>query len=179
MMAGGCGSTCPVPGAFYSYDPSVAANAVLVAVFAVLSAVVLLLGVHFRTLVFSATLTTGLLLSAVGFVGRILLPGSRQSQEYFVLSLIGTILGPVCIVASIFLLLPHILSIYGDHASPVRPVYIGLLLCSLEAVAAILQVIGVVSIAYILPGMGVSRPSSPSPSPNSHQHHLLKADRRH
>ena len=156
MMAGDCGSTCPVEGGFYAYDPNVGGNAVLLATFALLVPVVLFLGIRFRTPVFSATLATGLLLAVAGFLGRILLHGSPRNQGLFFLSLLGTLLGPVCISAANFLTLPHILSVYGDHISPLQPVVAGVVLYGLAAVAAAVQVVGVAFTAYDLSGLNVS-----------------------
>ncbi|KAL6866243.1 hypothetical protein ACO1O0_002350 [Amphichorda felina] len=153
-MAGDCGSTCPVDGGFYSYEPNIGANAVLLAAFAVLVPVVLFVGVRFRTPLFSATLSAGLLLGVAGFLGRVLLKTSPQSQGLFLLSLLGTVLGPVCISAANFLTLPHILSIYGDHISPIQPMVAGAVLYGLAAVAAVLEVVGVAHLAYDLGGMG-------------------------
>ncbi|KFH46824.1 Sphingoid long-chain base transporter-like protein [Hapsidospora chrysogenum ATCC 11550] len=156
-MAGDCGSTCPVEGGFYAYDPNVGGNAVLLATFALLVPVVLFLGIRFRTPVFSATLATGLLLAVAGFLGRILLHGSPRNQGLFFLSLLGTLLGPVCISAANFLTLPHILSVYGDHISPLQPVVAGVVLYGLAAVAAVVQVVGVAFTAYDLSGLNAKR----------------------
>lgn len=128
----------------------------LLAAFAVLVPVVLFVGVRFRTPLFSATLSAGLLLGVAGFLGRVLLKTSPQSQGLFLLSLLGTVLGPVCISAANFLTLPHILSIYGDHISPIQPMVAGAVLYGLAAVAAVLEVVGVAHLAYDLGGMGVS-----------------------
>lgn len=155
-MAGDCGSTCPVKGGFYTYEPNVGGNAVLLAAFAVLIPVVLFLGFRFRTPLFSATLSTGLVLGVAGFLGRVLLKGSPQSQGLFLLSLLGTSLGPVCISGANFLTLPHILSVYGDHISPLQPMLAGVVLYGLAAVAAIMEVVGVAYLAYDFGGMGVS-----------------------
>lgn len=155
-MAGDCGSTCPVEGGFYGYKPNVGGNAVLLAAFAVLILVALYLGVRLRTPVFSATLATGMLLEALGFLGRVLLNGSPDSQSFFVLSLLGTLLGPVCVCGAIFLTLPHILTVYGDHLSPLRPVLVGIIFYGLAAIAAVIQVIGAVYVANDMNGLGVS-----------------------
>lgn len=153
-MAGDCGSTCPVEGGFYAYKPNVGGNAVLLAAFAVLVLVALYLGVRLRTPVFSATLATGMLLEVIGFVGRVLLGNTSDSQTFFVLSMLGTLLGPVCVSGAILLTLPHILTVYGDHLSPLRPMVAGVIFYSLAAIAAVIQVIGVVFVSYDMSGLG-------------------------
>lgn len=161
-MERGCGSTCPAEAGFYTYEPSVVGNGVLVAVAAIFAAAAFFLGVRLHTAVFSTTLTTGLLLLAVGLLGRVLLNGSLDSQGYLVLSLLGTTLGPACICGALFQALPRILSIYGEHISPIRPLYAGLVLFGLETISAVLQIVGVVAVAYNISdlGAGVSVPIS-------------------
>lgn len=155
-MAGDCGSTCPAEGGFYPYDLNVGGNAVLIAAYAILAPVVFFTGFRFGTPGFSATLTTGILLEVLGFVGRILLHSTPDSQTYFTLSLVGTILGPTMMCAAIFLILPHILSLYGDHMCPFRPLFAMLAFYSLITVALVLEVVGIVYLAYEQGGMSVS-----------------------
>lgn len=155
-MAGDCGSTCPVNGGFYSYDPNVGGNAVLLAIFAALVPVVFFMSFRFRTPSFSALLVTGLLLEVAGFVGRVLLHGHRDNQAYFVLSLFGTVLGPSFMSAAIFIVLPHILNIYGEHLCPFRPIFAGLILYGITTVATVVQVVGIVFLAYGYNGMTAS-----------------------
>lgn len=155
-MPGDCGSTCPVEGGFYAYNPNIAGNSLLLAAHGILIPAVLYLGIRFRTPVFSAILATGLLLDVVGFVGRLLLSGAPESQAFFVLSLLGTILGPACVSGAIFSTLPHILGVYGDCMSPIRPFLAGLVFYSVVSLAGVIQLIGVVFLAYDLSAMGVS-----------------------
>ncbi|KAF7545417.1 hypothetical protein G7046_g9571 [Stylonectria norvegica] len=151
-MAGPCGSTCPVDGGFYTYDPSLGGNGVLLAVFALLVPVVLYMGYRFRTPLFSATLTTGILFEVLGFIGRVLQHGSLDNEAYFFLSLLGTVLGPTFIATAVFLILPHVLSIYGVRYSPVPPLAAGLVLYSVLAAALILELVGVIFAAYAFSG---------------------------
>ncbi|KAK7423099.1 hypothetical protein QQX98_001175 [Neonectria punicea] len=147
-MAGDCGSTCPAAGGFYSYDPNVGGNAVLLAAFAILTIVVPYLGYRSWTPLFSITLTMGLLAEVVGFVGRVLLHSTSDSRTYFFLFLLGTVLGPTFISASIFIILPHVLGIYGEPVSPFKPLVAGLAFCSLIAVALAVELVGIIFVAY-------------------------------
>jgi hypothetical protein len=156
-MPNDCGTTCPVDGGFYSRGSlSIAGNAILLAVFAVLTPAVLYTGVRFRTPLLSTILATGLVLEVVGFVGRILLHGESNDEIFFLLSLLGTVIGPAFITGALISILPHILSVYGEHLSPFRPILGGLLPGSLQVVAVIVQVVGVVIMALDLTSLGVS-----------------------
>ncbi|KAH7164414.1 RTA1 like protein-domain-containing protein [Fusarium sp. MPI-SDFR-AT-0072] len=147
-MAGDCGSTCPASDGFYSYNPSVGGNAVLLVVFALLALAAIYFGIRSRTYLFSLALTTGLLLEVLGFVGRILLHSKRDSQGHFFLFLFGTVLGPSLIGVAIFIILPHILGIYGEPLCPFRPLVAGLVFWGLAAVTVLFELIGIVFTAY-------------------------------
>lgn len=157
-MASDCGSACPVEAGFYVYDPSIGGNAVLLAAYGLLIPAVLYPGFRFSTLAFSIVLVAGLLLDLIGFVGRLLLNGSPDRQDYFVISLLGTLLGPTFISGAIILTLPHTLSLCGERVSPLRRLFAALLLFISTAGAAVLQLVGVVFVAYNFGGIGVSQP---------------------
>lgn len=155
-MEAGCGSTCPVPGSFYSYSPNIGGNVVLLAIYALLVPSVAYLGVRSRTVFFSTLLATGFVLGLLGFVGRVLLHQRRDCPGYFLLSLLGSVLGPSLVSASIFVVFPHILTVYGERLSPFKPMLAELALYTLIAVAIGIQVVGVVFVAYGFNGVTVS-----------------------
>ncbi|ROT35628.1 hypothetical protein SODALDRAFT_320920 [Sodiomyces alkalinus F11] len=145
-MAGDCAPEhCP-PG-----------NAVLLALFALLVPVTVVFGHRFKTPLFASALTTGLLLEVLGFVGRVLLFRNVADRSYFALSLVGTVLGPTFIAASLFLVLPHAVSLYGPRASSIRPKHIGLGFAGLILIAGILEIIGAVFAAFAIIGQGNSQ----------------------
>jgi hypothetical protein len=147
-MPGDCGSTCPASDGFYNYSPSVGGNAVLLTVFALLSLAALYFGTRSKTYLFSLVLTTGLFLEVLGFIGRILLHSKRDDQGHFFLVLFGTVLGPSLMSLAIFIVLPHILSIYGRPICPFRPLVAGLIFWGLAAVTIVFELVGVIFTAY-------------------------------
>ncbi|UNI15679.1 hypothetical protein JDV02_002190 [Purpureocillium takamizusanense] len=148
IMAGECGISCPVDGGYLSYSPSIAGNAILLALFCLLVPITLYMGYLFRTPYFSAVLATGLAFDVVGFAGRVLLHGDRASQTYFTLSLLGTVLGPTLMTAAVFIILPHVLVVYGTHLSPCSPAIAEAGLCGLTCVALVIELVGVLFVAY-------------------------------
>ncbi len=94
-MAGNCGSTCPVDEGFYSYQPSISGNTAFIVIFGLLFAATLFLGWRFRNLHYSALLSASQLLQILAFVGRVLLHRARDSQPYFLIFLLGTLLAPL------------------------------------------------------------------------------------
>lgn len=146
-MAGECGSTCPVEGGWYSYNPSLAGNAVITAAFAFFVPATLFFGVRYQTPLLAATLTTGIALEVVGFVGRILLHGARDDRIFFLLNQLGTVVGPSVVASALFLTLPHVLTIYGIHLSPVKPLNVAFSFYVFVVITVVLQVVGVVFIS--------------------------------
>lgn len=156
-MASSCGSICPVNGDFLSYQPNLGANAFLLAAFAVLVPVTFVLGLRFQAPVFATILTAGLVLEVVGFLGRVLLSSIQGSATYTLLWLLGTVLGPTFISASIFVVLPHTLSIYGQQLSPVTPFVAGVLAGSFIVAAAVLQLVGIIFLVFESRNLSVSQ----------------------
>ncbi|KAG9250215.1 RTA1 like protein-domain-containing protein [Emericellopsis atlantica] len=151
-MAGDCGSVCPMADGFYSAKPNIGANGALVALFAALVPLCLFYGLRYRTIIFSGFLSTGSLLTALGFLGRLLLNSTPTSQGYFLLSLLGTVLGPVFITGAAFEALPHILNVYGERLSPIRPWIVAIALYTACLVVGLLELIGL-CLAAFPPGM--------------------------
>ena len=144
-MAGDCTvDTCPAGNAFFSYQPSLAGNGFMVAAWATLVPVTFVLGYQFKMPVFASILATGFLLEVVGSVGRLLLQQSEASQTAFALFLLGTILGPISICAAVFLVLPHVILVYGEKACSIPPRYLGMFFSSLAVLAFVLGLVGVV-----------------------------------
>lgn len=155
-MAGDCGTACPVEAGFYSYDPSIGGNAVLLAAYGLLIPAVLYPGFRFSTLTFSIILVIGLILDVIGFVGRLLLHGAPDRQDFFIVSLLGTVLGPTFITGAMVLTLPHTLSLCGERVSPLRRLLAAVSLFISTAGAAVLQLVGVVYVSYNFGDVGVS-----------------------
>ncbi|KAK2593703.1 hypothetical protein QQS21_008611 [Conoideocrella luteorostrata] len=159
-MAVDCGSSCPVSGGFYRYNPSVGGNALFLAVYALVVPCIIYLGARSRTALFSGLLTIGLASEVLGFVGRVLLHQSLDNPGYFILSLLGTVLGPSLFSASIFVVFPHVLNLYGERLSPFKPMLAELLLYTLIAVAIGVEVVGAVFVPYVFNGVAIKRSAS-------------------
>jgi hypothetical protein len=158
-MAGDCGSgACPVEGGFLLYQPSVAGNAFMVAAFGTLVPVALFLGYRYRTPVLASVLTTGLLLEVLGFVGRLLLRNDVANRTNFALFFLGTILGPTFVSASMFIILPHVLRLYGERASPVDSRHVGFLFSGLSLLTFVVELVGVLFASLGFGGVEVCAP---------------------
>ena len=155
-MEADCGTaSCPVTEGFYSYTPNVAANAVLLVAFALLVPGVVYLGIQSRTLWLTMFLALGLGFEALAFLGRLLIVRNNTHPGYFVLSLLGSLIGPSMVAASIFTVIPRVLLIYGEGLSPCRPAVVELFLYALIALASVAELVGAVFMAYAIDGVPV------------------------
>lgn len=116
--AGDCTpTTCPVEQGWLSVPPSLEGAAIILAAFTLLVPINLWTGARNRTTAYSLTLITGLLLEIMGYVGRLLLRSNLASKSYFVLFLLGTIMGPTFITSAVYMMLPHVMALYGSDLS--------------------------------------------------------------
>ncbi|UKZ62411.1 uncharacterized protein TrAtP1_003661 [Trichoderma atroviride] len=156
-MAANCGSTCPTENGFFTNDLSIGGSAVFLALYAFLTPVTFYQGYRFRTPGFSALLATGLSFEVLGFLGRILLQKGRDHQGYFALALLGSILGATFICSAMSIILPHILALFGDRHAPCQSLFTAFLLSALLMVSLILNIIGIVFVAYGYEGVSRDR----------------------
>lgn len=130
------------PRAFLLERPDVPGNAVLLVLFAVMIPMCLALGSKYKSLGFAATVTFGLSLEVARYAGRLLLHSQYNNRTDFAIFLIGTTLGPTCICAAIFQIIPRIIALYGDEYRSWRSFWHSFLLYVLIAVSLSLELAG-------------------------------------
>ncbi|KAI1353518.1 RTA1 like protein-domain-containing protein [Xylaria sp. FL0043] len=106
---------------FLLQPPTLTGNAILLASFAILIPIALVLGAKYRSFGFAAAIATGLSLEVVGYIGRLLLHSHHNDRTDFVIFLVGTILGPTCICSGVFWTVPRIVAVYGEEYRSWRP----------------------------------------------------------
>ncbi|KAF7514780.1 hypothetical protein G7054_g15008 [Neopestalotiopsis clavispora] len=131
--------------AILQYSHSLAGNAALLALFAVLLPASCVLGARYHSTVFSTTIFSGLLLEVIGYVGRILLALSRnQTRADYALSQLGTVLAPTVISLAAFRLMPPIVAAYGEQYRPWRPTWHNVVFYAFTIICLVLQAVGAV-----------------------------------
>ncbi|KAK2615071.1 hypothetical protein N8I77_001847 [Diaporthe amygdali] len=138
-------ATCPVEKGWLSSPPPIEGTAFMLAAFAILVPINLWVGARCRTTVYSLSMSAGLLLEVAGYGARLLLRRDLASKSYFVLSLLGTALGPTLITAAIYTILPHILAIYGsDLCITLEPAWLNLFFFAFDGFTLAFQAVGCV-----------------------------------
>jgi hypothetical protein len=143
-------------GVFFNYSPSIPGNAIMLAAFAALVPILFVLGYKHKTPMFASILTTGLMLEVLSFIGRVLLHGNVGDTTYHALFLVGSILGPTFIAYALFLILPHIFSIYGERTWWVSPRHIFLFFTTLAGLAGLIEIVGVIFVVFGFNGLEVN-----------------------
>lgn len=115
----------------------------MLAAFAFLVPVNLLIGFRWKTPLYTAALLMGFLFEVMGYVGRFMLRSNLASRKYFVIFLLGTVMGPTFITAAIYLVLPHVLAIYGSGVNVVsQPIFLAYLFFALDIFTLAFQGVG-------------------------------------
>ncbi|KAK3492332.1 RTA1 like protein-domain-containing protein [Neurospora hispaniola] len=146
LTARDCSSdtSCPIPSGFLSYQTSPASNAFMLAAFAALIPINIFTGVRYKTPLYAVLATLGLLLEVVGHAGKILLRSNPASEGRFLLYMIGTLWGPTFISAAVYLVLPHVMVIYGEQFSLIHePIYCNIVFVALDIFTLAFQSIGI------------------------------------
>jgi hypothetical protein len=103
------------------YDPSLAGNALFLAIFSFLLPIQLLLGLHYRTSGVTIAIFIGLALEIIGYAGRIEMHFNPFLKSNFLTYLIPLTIGPVFLAAAVYLCLARIVVVYGENLGLMRP----------------------------------------------------------
>ncbi|KAK1996711.1 RTA1 like protein [Colletotrichum falcatum] len=127
---------------FVRYRPSVAGNALFLAIMALIAACQVYLGTRHKTKGFMVTICLGLLTEVVGYVARVLLNGNPFSRDYFLWYLITLTIGPVFIAAAIYLTLGRIVVVHGASVSRIKPRSYTTFFLGCDIVSLVVQAVG-------------------------------------
>lgn len=136
-------ATCPVSefGQLH-YVPSLAGNALYLAIFALGLLLQIGLGIRYRTWGFLVAMIGGTGLEIVGYTARIELHIDDFNNNYFIIYLVGLTIGPALFSAAIYLCLARIIAVYGNSLSWLTPRFITCFFMACDLVSLILQAAG-------------------------------------
>lgn len=109
--------SCPVSATTYGYTPELAPNALLLAIFAIVTCSSLVIGILTKTWTYAFALAAGSLLETVGYAGRLIMHKNPWDQQGFRMQITCLILGPSFIAASIYVTLKHLVIYCGAEHS--------------------------------------------------------------
>jgi hypothetical protein len=136
-------STCPVSiFGQLRYIPSLAGNALYLAIFASGLLVQIGLGIRYRTWGYLVAMIGGTGLEIVGYTARIELHIDDFNNNFFIIYLVGLTIGPALFSAAIYLCLARIIAVYGASLSWFTPRFITCFFIACDFVSLLLQAAG-------------------------------------
>ncbi|KAI9786567.1 MAG: hypothetical protein M1816_007891 [Peltula sp. TS41687] len=134
--------TCPIEWSVYNYRPSLAANSVLLALFAISLIVHIIQGVRWRTWGFTITLILGCSTEVIGYIGRIISWKDPFGQNGFLTQICCLTIAPAFFAASIYLCISKIVTGLGRDISRISPRTYMLIFIPCDLLSLILQSTG-------------------------------------
>jgi len=132
-------SICPVSGSIYGYRPSLAWNALFLAIFALSALVHTGQGIHYRTWSFLIAMVIGGACEAVGEGGRLMLHDNPYSDPGFKLQIVLLTFAPAFLAAGIYLTLKHLVITFGTSFSRLKPQWYTWVFISCDIFSIVLQ----------------------------------------
>ncbi|MCJ1261115.1 hypothetical protein MMC22_000979 [Lobaria immixta] len=135
-------STCPRSFQQIDYIPSLAGNALYLALFALILVAQIFFGIRYRTWGFLGGMVGGLALEILGYLSRVELHDNIFSSTWFKVYLVGLTIAPAFLSASIYLCLSRIIVIYGRTISRFRPAVYTITFICFDIFSLVLQAAG-------------------------------------
>lgn len=133
---------CPVTATTYGYAPNIGASIFFSAWFGILCLLALVLGIRSKTWTYTAALFMGSVLEMVGYIGRVLMSQNVWNQSAFQLQIVGLVLAPSFLAASVYLTLKHLVLYFGPEHSFLKPRLYPWLFVGCDIGSIVLQAIG-------------------------------------
>ncbi|GFF26712.1 sphingoid long-chain base transporter RSB1 [Aspergillus udagawae] len=134
--------TCPLSLANFDYVPNLAGNVLYLALFGTMLVANLGLGIYYRTWGYLVGMIGGLALEVIGYVGRIQLHYNPFPFDPFLEYLICLTIGPAFLSAAIYICLGHIVVVYGEDISRLKPRTYTIIFVICDFLSLVLQAAG-------------------------------------
>ncbi|GIK00908.1 hypothetical protein Aspvir_004938 [Aspergillus viridinutans] len=134
--------TCPLSLANFDYVPNLASNVLYLALFGTMLVANLGLGIYYRTWGYLVGMIGGLALEVIGYVGRVQLHYNPFPFDPFLEYLICLTIGPAFLSAAIYICLGHIVVVYGEDISRLKPRTYTIIFVVCDFLSLVLQAAG-------------------------------------
>ncbi|KAL2064544.1 hypothetical protein VTL71DRAFT_3681 [Oculimacula yallundae] len=136
--------TCTVEQSVYGYYPSAVASYIFIVVFGVSALAHVIQGVMTRSWSFMTVMAIGIVLEAIGYVGRVLMRDDPFSAAFIAIQLICITVAPTFIAAGIYLTLKHFIIVHGSQFSRLAPKWYTWIFITSDITSIIIQSIGAI-----------------------------------
>ncbi|KAH6992985.1 RTA1 like protein-domain-containing protein [Fusarium venenatum] len=133
---------CPIEYTVYGYRPSLWVNALLASLFTMAFFANIWLGIRFRIRAYSIVLTLGCLAQMIGYGARIGMYFLPFNAIPFQAQVCCLIIGPAFNSAAVYLMLKHIIALFGPEWSLLKPKLYTIIFIGADIVSLVLQAAG-------------------------------------
>ncbi|KAI4114925.1 MAG: hypothetical protein LQ338_007937 [Usnochroma carphineum] len=134
--------TCPLSIAQVHYVPSLAGNAVYLALFSLLLILQLAFGFKWRTWSFTGPMFGGLVLEIIGYVARIQMHNNPFESNPFLMYIVVLTIAPCFLTASIYLSFSRVIFVYGESLARFKGRTYTIVFICCDVFSLVLQAIG-------------------------------------
>jgi hypothetical protein len=133
---------CPIEHTVYSYRPSLWVNTLLASLFTIAFLSNIWLGIRYRIRAYSIVLTLGCLAQMIGYGARIGMYFLPFNAIPFQAQVCCLIIGPAFNSAAVYLMLKHIVALFGSEWSLLKPKLYTIIFIGADIVSLVLQAAG-------------------------------------
>ncbi|KAF5000936.1 hypothetical protein FGRMN_1393 [Fusarium graminum] len=133
---------CPIENTTYGYRVNLWVNCVFVIIFTVAFFANIWLGIRFRIRSYAVVMALGCLAQLLGYAGRTSMHFLPFNAIPFQIQVCCLIIGPAFNNAAIYLILKHIVFVFGPQWSPLKPKQYTILFIGADIVSLVLQPTG-------------------------------------
>jgi hypothetical protein len=133
---------CRIEDTTYGYRPNLGGNIFLAVVFGIAFFANIFLGIRFRIRAYAIVLTLGCLAQALGYIGRVGMYFRPFDAIPFQAQICCLIIGPAFNSAAIYLMLKHIVALFGAKWSVLKPKWYTIIFITADVVSLVLQAAG-------------------------------------
>ncbi|RVX75599.1 hypothetical protein B0A52_00952 [Exophiala mesophila] len=130
---------CTFEVSVYGYQPSLPANAALLAIFALFAIASVVLGVRYKTWTYMIAVSLGCLAEAIGYVGRLIMRDNPFADGGFITQICCLIIAPAFNSAAIYLVLKHVVLCFGESSSYIRARFYTYIFIAFDILSLVLQ----------------------------------------
>ncbi|PKS10217.1 hypothetical protein jhhlp_001967 [Lomentospora prolificans] len=112
---------CPIEYSVYRYRPSLPANIVFIAIYALALIIHAYLGLRWKQTWFAICMIIGCLVEIIGYVGRVLMHGNPFMFAGFMTQIVFITSGPIFYTAAIYITLAKAITHFSPDLSRIRP----------------------------------------------------------
>ncbi|KAF2805476.1 sphingoid long-chain base transporter RSB1 [Mytilinidion resinicola] len=134
--------TCPISASVYGYNPSIAANGIFCALFAISFFLHIFQGVKWKSWSFLISMAIGVFGEAVGYGGRIMMHNDVFNGTAFKIQIICLTVAPAFLSAGIYLTLKHTVIVFGASFSRIQPRWYTWIFIGCDIFSILIQALG-------------------------------------